>query len=79
MKYINSHRRDRVVQATPIWADKKQTRDFYVACPKGHHVDHILPLHGNFVNGLHVINNLQYLPAQDNLRKSNKENIKFPT
>lgn len=65
-------RRKRVQQNTPSWANRQLIVDFYLNCPKGYHVDHIIPLRGKTVSGLHVIENLQYLLAEENLSKGNK-------
>jgi hypothetical protein len=56
---------------TPKWADRKAIRDFYINKPEGHHVDHVIPLQGKNVSGLHVPSNLKIIPAIENMRKSN--------
>lgn len=55
----------------PPWSEREQIRSFYKNCPVGHHVDHIIPLCGELVSGLHVLANLQYLPISENLKKGN--------
>lgn len=56
----------------PSWVDKKELLSFYDNCPEGMHVDHIVPLKGKNVSGLHVIWNLQYLTPIENMKKHNK-------
>jgi hypothetical protein len=40
-----------------------------------HHVDHIIPLQGKKVSGLHVFSNLRVIPGEENVKKSNKYQI----
>ena len=60
------------LQRTPPWADLTAIREFYKSCPEGHHVDHAVPLQAVKASGLHVLENLQYLPAAENISKRNK-------
>jgi hypothetical protein len=81
-KYRKKHRAERTatqmkrhaqyLHAIPSWADLNAIKEFYKNCPKGYHVDHIIPLQHPLVAGLHVLSNLQYLPMKENLRKHNK-------
>ena len=68
----NAKRRALLKDRIPAWADLEKINLIYSLCPNGYHVDHIIPLQGETVCGLHVENNLQYLTAAENLAKSNK-------
>jgi len=75
-------RRARKLSATPSWLTEEQKSkitDFYwlaqdleITSGQKYHVDHIVPLQGKQVCGLHVPWNLQVIPADINISKSNK-------
>ena len=67
------------LQRTPKWADQKAIKIIYGVCAAlrdetgiKYEVDHVIPLQGEFVSGLHVESNLQILTKTENLKKNNK-------
>ena len=56
---------------TVAWADQAAIEAMYEGCPPGHQVDHVIPLQGKRVSGLHVAGNMQYLLAENNAHKGN--------
>lgn len=70
------------IQRTPSWLDKyddivinfiyKTAKDIGDIMNMNFDVDHIVPLNGERVSGLHCPDNLQILPASVNRSKSNK-------
>lgn len=80
--YHNANRRAAKNKATPDWLtteDRKNILAVYEMSRRlsecvgvEHHVDHIIPLQGKTVCGLHVPWNLAAIPATINRRKLNK-------
>jgi hypothetical protein len=68
----SAKRRADKLNRTPKWADLEAIKQFYLNCPKGKVVDHIVPLRGKIISGLHVLSNLQYLTHSENSKKHNK-------
>ena len=81
-KEMTSLRRRRFRDATPKWLTENQKMEIRLkyrlaielsrATGERHAVDHIIPLHGESVCGLHVPWNLQVLTQKDNLTKYNR-------
>ncbi len=68
-------RRASFLRATPAWADLVAIQAVYEkAAFCGLTVDHIIPLQGKTVCGLHVENNLQLLSRSENSSKGNRYN-----
>lgn len=70
--FLEKARKLHIKDRTPSWSQPNQILQFYKNCPEGYHVDHIVPLRGKEVSGLHVLENLQYLTIEENLKKNNK-------
>jgi hypothetical protein len=75
----SAERRCYKLDATPPWSDLERIKTIYTACQKvtemtkkEHHVDHIIPLKGENICGLHVWWNLRIVPAKINLSKGNR-------
>lgn len=69
-----AQRRARLLDASPSWLTQEHFRaidQIYANCPAGWHVDHILPLQGKTVCGLHVPWNLRPLNQPSNNAKFN--------
>ena len=78
LQKAEGRRRAALKRATPDWSDRRAIRAVYDQCRLisresgvNHHVDHIVPLQGEFVSGLHVPANLRIIPMADNIRKRN--------
>jgi len=76
---LRAKRRACEIRATPLWANADAIAAIYEAAALissetgiRHHVDHIVPLQGKNVCGLHCEANLRVIPAKDNISKSNK-------
>lgn len=80
--FQQSSRHAAQLQATPSWLsaiELAQIEEFYevAACVtmqtgEKHNVDHIIPLRGEAVRGLHVPWNLQVISASENFSKKNR-------
>ena len=77
-----ARRRAAQFRATPGWLTEKdyeEMRKIYEECARIsketgvlHHVDHVIPLRGKKISGLHVPQNLRIITAEENLKKGNK-------
>ena len=68
------------IKATPKWLTEehhKQIAEIYATCPKDCDVDHVVPLRGKNVSGLHVPWNLEHMEKLDNMSKGNRLGKKY--
>lgn len=73
MNSLSSKKRAEALNRAVGWADCRVIKDIYkTARLLNKVVDHVVPLQGKSVCGLHVHNNLAVVDAEHNARKSNK-------
>ena len=66
-------RENALKQRTPTWANREAIDAIYAEAQRMNMtVDHIVPLRGKTVSGLHVEHNLQLLTREENARKGNR-------
>ena len=66
-------RKAQKLNATPKWFEKEEVEALYEEAKEtGVTVDHIVPLQGERVSGLHCLDNLQLMEASENFRKNNR-------
>lgn len=61
------------------WTDWGKIKEFYKNKPEGMEGDHIIPLQGKLVSGLHVSWNLQYMFGLENNKKNKKIDLMSAT
>lgn len=78
-----ARRRAAQLQRTVAWSDAVAIATLYEIAARvsrctgiEHHVDHVVPLQGRKVSGLHVPLNLRVVPATLNLRKNNRFEVR---
>ena len=76
---LEARRHAAKLKATPKWANLKHIERIYTKAKRisketgvRQSVDHIYPLRGKTVSGLHVPENLRIIPLVDNCKKRNK-------
>jgi 5-methylcytosine-specific restriction endonuclease McrA len=85
LQFEAEKRKNAMAWATPAWGDKKAIAAIYaearmltVKTGIPHEVDHIVPIQGAKVCGLHVEYNLQILTKSENVRKHSKFDDQAP-
>lgn len=75
----NKERYETINRARPAWANENRIKEIYESAARleeltgqKYHVDHIVPLKGKTVSGLHNEFNLQIIPWRNNLSKGNR-------
>jgi hypothetical protein len=85
VNFLCQKRKIALVNRTPVWLSEDDLwviKEAYALAEERTrlfgfpwHVDHIVPLRGKSVSGLHVPYNLQVIPAVENMQKTNRYEV----